>query len=156
MTSSSYYNHIEHLARTHKLVAHTDRDKHFFRGELEEFYMDLRNRVKFPAVIAESFELTWDEDAEFKQRETSFIIAANYKESKNWDNIHTAFDLCERIGDEFLRRLMENAANGTLCAAIVPMSAVPVLNEQHLYAGIRYTITVKSPFDTEPNSDVWQ
>ena len=83
MTSSSYYNHIEHLARTHKLVAHTDRDKHFFRGELEEFYMDLRNRVKFPAVIAESFELTWDEDAEFKQRETSFIIAANYKESKN-------------------------------------------------------------------------
>lgn len=156
MTSQQYYQYIEGLARSHRLVAHTPARKHFFRGELEEFYMDLRNRVKFPAVVAESFELSWDEDAEFKRRETSFIIAAAYNESKNWDNIHTAFDLCERIGDEFLRRMMEDAADGSLCAAIVPVSAVPVLNEQHLYAGIRYTITVKTPFDTEPDTDMWQ
>lgn len=156
MTSQDYYDYIEQLASANTLVKHHSREKHFFRGELEEFYMDLRNKVRFPAVIAESFELSWEEDAEFKNRETSFIIASEYKGAKNWDNINTAFDLCERIGDEFLRRIMYDADEGGLCAGIIPLSAVPVLNEQHLYAGIRYTIYLKTPFDTEVNPDMWE
>lgn len=155
MNVNDYYHYIEGLAARHSLVAHSPHKKHYFRGELEEFYMDLRNRVNFPAVVAESFELHWEDAGDFKVRETSFIIAADYKESKNWDAIARAMALCERIGDEFLARMMQDSTDGNLCAAIEPVSAVPLLNEQHLYAGIRYTINVKTPFATEANPDMW-
>ena len=118
-----YYQYIESLARSHRMVAHSDTEKHFFRGELEEFYMDLRNRVKFPAVIAESWEITFTQGS--KERETSFIIAAAYKESKNWQNIYAALDLCERIGDEFLRRILTD------------------------------TIRMSCPFNPDPDEDEW-
>ena len=142
MTSSQYYQYIESLARSHRMVAHSDTEKHFFRGELEEFYMDLRNRVKFPAVIAESWEITFTQGS--KERETSFIIAAAYKESKNWQNIYAALDLCERIADD-----------GGLCADVELMSAIPMVDEQHLYAGVRYTIRMSCPFNPDPDEDEW-
>ena len=153
MTSSQYYQYIESLARSHKMVRHSDTDKHFFRGELEEFYMDLRNKVKFPAVIAESWEITFQE--ENKKRETSFIIAAAYKESKNWDNIYAAIDLCERIGDEFLRHIIADVDEGKFCGDVELMSAIPMVDEQHLYAGVRYTIQMSCPFRPDPDDDAW-
>ncbi|MBQ3734339.1 MAG: hypothetical protein II859_10300 [Bacteroidales bacterium] len=153
MTSSQYYQYIEGLARSHKMVRHSDTDKHFFRGELEEFYMDLRNKVKFPAMIAESWEITFQE--ENKKRETSFIIAAAYKESKNWGNIYAAIDLCERIGDEFLRRIIADVDEGKFCGDVELMSAIPMVDEQHLYAGVRYTIQMSCPFRPDPDKDEW-
>lgn len=157
MNAETYYNYIENLSEKHTLVQHSPTgEKHFFRGELEEFFMDLRNKVTFPAIIAESFEIRYGGDeGDTKTRETSFIVAASYRESKNWDKINEKLELCERIGDEFLRRMMDDAENGGVCANFVPVSAVPMLNEQHLYAGIRYTIDVHSPFDSEPNPDMW-
>lgn len=156
MNAETYYHYIENLSERHTLVQHSPSgEKHFFRGELEEFFMDLRNKVSFPAIIAESFEIRYDSEEETKTRETSFIVATTYKESKNWSKINEALSLCERIGDEFLRRMMDDAENGGVCANFVPVSAVPMLNEQHLYAGIRYTIDVHSPFDSEPNPDMW-
>lgn len=149
----NYYQYIEQLATQHKLVAHSENEKHYFRGELEEFYMDLRNKVRFPAVVAESFELSFDN--QYKQRETSFIIVVAYKESKNWTQIYSAYDLCERIGDEFLRRMIDDASNGALCANVELLSATPLLDEQHLYAGIRYTIVLSTPFVSEPDPDEW-
>ncbi len=154
MTPGQYYNYIRELAGNHVLVGHTDEESHYFRGELEEFYTDLRNRVRFPAVIAESFELDYNTEGK-KTRETSFIVATNYKEAKNWQNIYAAMNLCERIGDEFLRRMAYDGDLDVICAKVEPVSAVPVLNEQHLYAGIRYTIRVVSPFDPDPDPEQW-
>ena len=153
MTSSQYYQYIESLARSHRMVAHSDTEKHFFRGELEEFYRDLRNKVKFPAVIAESWEITFQDET--KERETSFIIAAAYKESKNWGHIYAAIDLCERIGDEFLRRIIADVDDGKFCGDVELMSAIPMVDEQHLYAGVRYTIRMSCPFNPEPDEEEW-
>lgn len=154
MTSSQYYQYIESLARSHKMVRHSDTDKHFFRGELEEFYMDLRNKVKFPAVIAESWEITFQNET--KERETSFIIAVAYKESKNWGYIYAAIDLCERIGDEFLRRIIADVLLlQDICGDVELMSAIPMVDEQHLYAGVRYTIRMSCPFNPEPDEEEW-
>ena len=153
MTSSQYYQYIERLARSHRMVAHSDTEKHLFRGELEEFYMDLRNKVKFPAVIAESWEITFQDET--KERETSFIIAAAYKESKNWGHIYAAIDLCERIGDEFLRRIIADVDDGKFCGDVELMSAIPMVDEQHLYAGVRYTIRMSCPFNPEPDEEEW-
>lgn len=153
MTSAQYYQYIEYLAKSHVMVRHSDTEKHFFRGELEEFYMDLRNRVKFPAVIAESWEITFRQET--KVRETSFIIASAYSGSKNWDSIYFAMDLCERIGDEFLLRIISDTSDGSVCADVELMSAVPMLDEQHLYVGVRYTIRMSCPFNPDPDEEAW-
>lgn len=153
MTSAQYYQYIESLAASHKMVGHTAAEKHYFRGELEEFYTDLRNRAHFPAVVAESFEITFAEGN--KDRETSFIIAANYKESRNWQQIYAALDLCERIGDEFLRRIASDMEDGSMCGDVDFLAAIPMVNEQHLYAGIRYTIRIRHPFNMDPDEDEW-
>lgn len=159
MTQEQLYEYLEQLASSHVLVNHVPNsknagDKHFFRGELEEFYMDLRNRVNFPAVVAESFEVQFYDGK--KVRESSFIIAADYRESKDWDGIVSALRLCERIGDEFIRRIGYDDENGDLCGNIDFVSAVPILNEQRLYAGMRYTFTDGQDFDEEPNKDMWK
>ena len=153
MTSAQYYQYIESLASSHRMVAHSDTEKHYFRGELEEFYTDLRNRVRFPAVVAESFEISYHDGV--KERETSFIIAANYRESRNWPQIYAALDLCERIGDEFLRRMSADMEDGALCGSVEFLSAIPMVDEQHLYAGIRYTIRLTCPFIADPDEDEW-
>jgi len=153
MTVGQYYQYIESLAASHTAIGHSDSEKHFFRGELEEFYMDLRNRVKFPALIAESFEISFNGDV--KTRETSFIVACNYPESKNWQSIYGAMNLCEQIGDEVLRRMMTDASSGEICAELEVLSAVPVLDEQHLYAGMRYTIQISCEFDWDVDEQVW-
>jgi len=153
MTVGQYYQYMESMATNHKAIKHRDNKKHYFRGELEEFYMDLRNKVNFPALIAESFEISFDDEK--KTRETSFIVACDYKESKNWSKIYGATGTCESIGDEILRRMMTDSDNGDICANIEPISAVPLLNEQHLYAGMRYTIRVKCDFDWVVNVEEW-
>lgn len=157
MTQEQLYEYLEHLAENHELIKHVpsnSHEKHFFRGELEEFYMDLRNKVKFPALIAESFELRFDDGK--KTRESSFIIVAAYRESKNWNEIECALRLCERIGDEFIHRIGFDEENGNLCGNIEFISAVPVLNEQHLYVGIRYTYTDEQNFEEKPNEAMWK
>ncbi len=154
MTPENFYNYMQGLAQSHVLIGDTEEQPHFFRGELEEFYRDLRNRVHFPALIVESYELQFEDY--FKIREFSFIVAQNYEQSKAWDLVYEAFSLCERIGDEILRKIGSDADNGTLCGNLVPLSAVPLLNEQHLYAGIRYTVQISEEFEEEPNPEMWR
>lgn len=153
MTPEQYYTYIESLAEKHVQIQHSDTSKHFFRGELEEFYMDLRNKVRFPALIAESYELTYDESN--KTRETSFIVATNYQESKNWAQIYAATNLCENIGEDILRRMLSDEEGGEICAAISLVSATPLLNEMYLYAGVRFTISVNSVFDDDIDEGKW-
>ena len=154
MNAKEYYAYIESLAALHALVRHSGSAKHYFRGELEEFYTDLRNRVNFPAVIAEGFELSYTSGD--KTRETSFIVAAAYRGNQNWPAIYEALDLCERIGDEFLRRMVADGEEASvICANIEPLSAVTLLNEQHLYVGIRYTVRISEAFDETVDEEQW-
>lgn len=154
MTPEEFYEYIEELATKHLLINHSNNEKHYFRGELEEFYMDLRNRVNFPALIAESYEIPFENDA--KIRESSFIIAANYHEVKNWSEIYSAMSLCERIGDEVLRKMIDDGDNGNICGTVTPIIAIPIINEQHLYCGMRYTFRISSAFETDPDEDMWR
>jgi len=154
MTAEEYYSYIQHLAENHRMVNHSESKKHYFRGELEEFYADLRNRVNFPAVIAESFELSYADDN--KTRETSFIIANSYRGNQNWHNIYASMALCERIGDEFLRRMVSDAEDAaSFCANIEPLSAIPLLDEQHLYVGVRYTVRISNSFAIQVDETQW-
>jgi len=154
MTPEQYYSYLASLAEKHVQIQHSESSKHYFRGELEEFYMDLRNKVRFPALIAESYDLSYTDDGE-KTRETSFIVATNYSESKNWNQIYAATNLCENIGEDILRRMLADEEGGEICAAISLVSATPLLNEMYLYAGVRFTISVNSVFDDAVDAEKW-
>lgn len=143
MTPAHFYEYLESVAARIQEIGHSDTENHFFRGELEEFYRDLRNRVKFPAFIAESYELQYDNN--IKTRESSFIIAMNYKEAKNWVSVYSALDACEIIGDKIIEKITEDTDNGLLCANFLPISATPLINEQHLYVGLRFTFHMNEP-----------
>lgn len=154
MSPYQYYSYLESLAANHTDVNHSSTTPHYFRGELEEFYMDLRNKVSFPAVVAEGFEISFPDGD--KTRETSFIIANSYSEVKNWESIFSALSVCETIGDEFLRRMLHDEEDSdSFCVNVEPVSATPIINDQCLYVGMRYTIRLNESFSEDVDSSKW-
>jgi len=153
-TPANYYGYMKTLAERHDLIKHTENEKHFFRGELEEFYIGLKNKVNFPAMIAEGFTLNYGDNLQRKERESSFIIAEKYTEQKDYGDIDRAFNLCEIIGEEIIRRLLEDEEFND-CATFEAVSAVQIINEMEKYVGIRFTITANSPFFEDINPEMW-
>lgn len=155
-TPAQYYSYIKGLAQKHKLLKHTDSEKHYFRGELEEFYMSFRNDINFPCLIAENFTLEFvTEDGVCKKiRETPFIVAESYKEENDYNDIDIKQNNCEIIGDEILRRLKYDQRE--MCGYEFEYGeGIPVMNEANKYVGIRYTVSVKSVFDDDYNPENW-
>jgi hypothetical protein len=134
-----YYDLMEELAREHTEVQHTDDERHYFRRELEEFYMGLRNKVHFPAIIAEGYETSYQN--EIHHKETSFIVVQGYAERDDYSAIEEAFETCEVIGEDFLSRLVQGEAT-PVCLSITPLGAAQMINETEKYVGVRFTIDI--------------
>ena len=150
--SALYYAKMKTLAEQHRLLQHSENELHYFRGELEEFYVGLRNKVNFPAMVVEGYELNYSEDK--KQLETSFFIAQDYKEQNDYDEIDRAFDLCERIGESVAKRLMAEA-DDLNCQSVVLDNAVQMQHETEKYVGMRFNFTVIYPFCDSVGGDDW-
>jgi hypothetical protein len=148
--SKEYYQFMKQIAERYRLIAHSEQQAHFFRGELEEFYVGLRNRVNFPALVVEGFNLSYSDTV--KRRETSFIIAQSYTEQDDYDQLEEVFDLCERIGDEVVRYLGEYFSE---CARITNITAAQLENESEKYCALRYTFDIEMPFYQDLNADDW-
>ncbi len=158
MTSIQYYTILKQLAETHTDLQHTDNQPHYFRGELEEFYMGLRNHVNYPAMIAEGFTITLDTSdpsSIWKRRETSFIIVKDYEDDNDYDQIDVAFNVCESIGDDVMRKLLQLNEVQQCPSMISNVTCQQLQNETDKYVGLRYTFTLSEPFDDEPNEEKW-
>ena len=156
MTSAQYYTILKQLAETNVDLRHTSNEPHYFRGELEEFYMGLRNHVNYPAMIAEGFTITLDTSSSlWKHRETSFIIVKDYEDDSDYDQIDAAFNVCESIGDEVIRKLLQLNEVQQCPSMIGNVTCQQLQNETDKYVGIRYTYTISDPFDDEPDEDKW-
>ena len=157
MTGKAYYEMMRQLAVHHADIRHNDATPHYFRKELDEFYMGLRNNVNFPALIVEGFNLYYDTSPilQRKRRESSFIVVMNYDDDTDYEQIDDAFDYCEHIGDELLRKIITQTEEATCAFTVDDISAVQVQNETDRYVGIRYTLTYSSPFDTDADNDKW-
>jgi len=161
-TPQAFCNYMQKLATLHVDLAHTLEEPHYFRGELEEFYTGFRDRVNFPALIQEGSEIHFTTDQacnSFKERESSFMIVQSYENDSDYDAIYTAFDLCEQIGDEIIRRINADKYNSACMVIkdflIEDVTAIQIQNVRERYVGVRYSLAPKTPFGTEIDETKW-
>jgi hypothetical protein len=162
-TPQAFCDYMQKLASLHVALAHTPEQPHYFRGELEEFYTGLRDRVNFPALIQEGSEIRFTSDQalnSFKERDSSFMIVQDYENDNDYDAIYAAFDLCEKIGDEIIRRINHDKYNPDCMVIkdflIEDVSAIQIQNTRERYVGVRYTVSPKTPFCNEPDKNQWK
>jgi hypothetical protein len=153
----AFYAYLEMLAVKHKKLQHSEEEQHYFRGELQDFYEGFRNRVNFPSLVSESFELYYNnlESGVWKEREFSFIIINNYKENNDYSAIDTAVSMCEEIGEEIIRKILldfEDKYNCTLDYG----SGIVIENTEKKYIGIRFTLTFKNCFNENIDKSCWK
>jgi hypothetical protein len=148
-----FYSYMEQLAVNHKDIKHHEKEKHYFRGELEEFYMGFRNEVHFPALIAEGYEL--EHDKERKSREFSFIVVKDYNENNDYNSIDAANDMCEMITEDILRRIIFDIDEHNLNYIFEYGNGVQIQNEDKRYVGMRYTAVLKSCFNEDIDETKW-
>ena len=136
------------LAEKNRKIRHTAAERHFFRGELQEFFAKLRSDVHFPCLIQEGYDVSYGGSANnpVKRRSTSFIVADCYDQNKDYGEIQDKMDGCETLADEIFSRMLWDAENTDGC----PFHSIEVeaadgtflQNEQMRYVGYRITFTV--------------
>ena len=161
-TPEAFSLYLCELAMRHKCLSHSEREPRYFRGELEEFYVGFRDKVNFPALIQEGSEIRYtsdNADNAFKERDTSFMIVQNYSDDNDYDAIYQAFDLCEKIGDEIIRKINIDKYNPACMVVkdfhLDDVSAIHIQNVRERYVGVRYSFTTKTPFWNEINPNKW-
>jgi hypothetical protein len=162
-TPKAFGDYMQKLASLHIELAHTPEEPHYLRGELEEFYTGLRDRVNFPALVQEGSEIRFTSDQarnSFKERDSSFMIVQDYESDNDYDAIYAAFDFCEKIGDEIIRKINADKYEDSCMVVkdflIEDVSAVQIQNVRERYVGVRYTISPKTPFWHEPDPNAWK
>ena len=74
--------------------------------------------------------------------------------------MYEAFDLCERIGDEIIRRMnLDKYAAACMVVKefrLDEVTAIPIQNVRERYAGMRYTFTTSTPFWNEIDTRNWR
>lgn len=162
-TPEAFSRYLRQLAADHVCLADSETEPHFFRGELEEFYMGFRDRLNFPALVQEGSEIRFTTDAAqnaFKERESSFIIVQNYAEEGDYDAIYAAFDTCERIGDEIIRRMNLDKFEAECMVVkdfkLEDVTAIQLQNVKERYVGVRYSFVTRTPFWDEIDTRKWR
>ena len=145
-TIKDFYAFLKHEAETNEMIGAKEGEKHFFRGEINEFYTGLRNDCAFPAVIGEGFANDYDEEGNgiWKRRETAFAVVEGYEDTNDWDQIDDAYAVAETIGDDILSKLIDLYRDQRCIVTVKKMECGQVENQPEKWAGLRYQITISS------------
>lgn len=156
-------NYMAGLAALHTSLNHRPpKEKHFFRGELEEFYNKLRSDVKFPCMILEGSEIDYIGQTYnlAKVRHCAFMIVDNIEKMRDYEEIQVRMSKCEKIGEQIMGRIIQEAGKpetGSPFAQLVvsDMSAEYWHNEVQKYVAFRMKFTVKGRVQL-CGTDVWR
>lgn len=160
---SDLITYFETLATAHVSIKHTETEKHFFRFEIDEVLGGLnRSDVNFPMLILEGYSFDFTDnrsDNVIKNRQGAFVLLGKVQDSSDYNTLHEIWDDLEEIGDDILARIRYDKQQRDVAVVrdfkIENVMASLILNEIGNHAGIRYTFTISSPFDTEYDTDVW-
>ena len=158
LNANNFYSYMRQLATRHKGIGKDkpeENRKHFFIGELEDFYMGLRSVVLFPALVVEGFQINPSDDQETWYRESAFTVIFDYDDHDNYAQQTDCFSKSEDIGREILRRIAADGDESVCPIRINNIAGVQVLNESDRYAGIRFSFSINNANATEINEDVW-
>ena len=160
LNATNFYSYMREIASKHKLIGKDSEEKnrkHFFIGELEDFYKGLNSVVEFPALVVEGFKLNLsDEEQSTKYRESAFTVVFDYKDHDNYEQQTTCFSNSEDIGLEILRKMNEDACETICPIGISDISGVQIINTKDKYAGIRFSFTLFNANVTEINNLIWE
>ena len=137
-------------------------EKNFFRGELEDMYMSLKNKVEFPALALEgmSSEYIRKENGWWRQITVAYCVFDSYEETGDYDAIDSVMIQTDKDAAKILGELIDeyqvystedNRYNGDCdetgdslgTANYIGAETVEVVNSEQDYAGVRCTITVE-------------
>ena len=147
---------MRQLAAKHTSLHHTPEEKHFFRGELEEFWNQFRSVVNFPCLVTERsvIEYNGDENKMTKRRITSFMVVDTYDQHDDYDEIILKMSRCENIAEQVMGRMLTDEDSPFYRIETESMNGEYLQNEQDRYVG--YLIAFSS---IEPacliNNSVW-
>lgn len=152
-----FYAFMREMAEKHNDIKHVDnKDKHFFRGELEEFYVGLRSKVRFPALIVEGFELNYSDDSQtLKYRESAFTVAYSYQNEDDYDAITECYANSEITGEEILNKMKSAGLELQCQIRIENIHGVQIINETEKYAGVRFSFSLKKLHPATVNAEKW-
>lgn len=143
-----YTDYMRHLAMLHRELRHSPRERHFFRGELQEFWQQFRSDVRFPCLIVESSdnEYSTTGDTLTKRRNTSFIVADHYDQTADFDAIQMALTRCETIAEQLLGRMLRfEEGNPFVSIDTDSLQGHYLQNEADRYAGYRLSFSGITP-----------
>lgn len=152
------HSYFEDLAKKHERILHSSEKKHFFKGGLEEFFAGLRNKVKFPAVVFDGFELRYDgkDDDIQKEREFSFTICQQFETAGNVEQRTQAVSDCEKIGEEFIKKIIYDLDESSCGFLFSCASGILMENTNEKYVGIEFTCLLTSKFNTKLDQTIWE
>ena len=139
-----YTTYMRSLSTQHRALRHSATDKHFFRGELEEFWKQFRSDVCFPCLIVEGSDNEYSGAVEnlVKKRNTSFIVADRYDQHDDYNEIQLKMSRCEEIAEQIMGRILIDR-NDTPFQLVDVDSIIGqyLQNEANRYVGYRISFT---------------
>lgn len=139
-----YTTYMRTLAEKHRQLRHSKNNKHFFRGELQEFFENLRSVVKFPCMVLEGSEVdyTGQRPNVSKRRTTSFIIADSYDLVGDFGEMELKVSGCEKIAEQILGRMMTDKEKPFKKIEDESISGEYLANTAQKYVGYRVTFSL--------------
>ena len=151
-----FYAFMRGIAEPHADILHSNKEKHFFIGELEEFFMGLRSKVRFPALVVEGFELNYsDEKPIIKHRESAFTVIYAYTQKDDYNAITDCYSKSEIIGEEIINKIRQEGMDLPCQVRIENIHGLEIINENEKYAGVRFSFTLRKIHTTKINANKW-
>jgi hypothetical protein len=141
-----YKTYMGTLAAQHRELLDRPEERHYFFGELPDFFANLRSNVHFPALIAEGSEVeyTGNKGNVSKRRTTSFSVVDSYDQPGDVAEMVLKVSNCEKIGEQILGRMIADPDSEKPFRTIDIESVTGEYNanEANKYVGYRITLTL--------------
>lgn len=112
---SEFIGYIEELSRCHSEIQNgVDGRKHFIRLDTDELDNSIKQTLGFPVVCMDRYSanLSGQDSNRFKKRGITLMFLDYVSDVKNYDRIHTVWDNCESIADDFISRIYNDVTAG--------------------------------------------
>lgn len=113
---NDYITYFQNLAESHVDILHTDKEKHFFRMESTEILNGLTSEINWVAMILEAYDITYlskNTNNILKSHNGSFMILDKPNDSQDYDEIHSIWEKCEKIGTDIIIKMYNTRLNVT-------------------------------------------
>lgn len=161
MNNNNIEKYFEELACKHRLIAHSETRKRFFRLELEDILLDkLKTVAYYPFIALEriDFKFIGTPGQKGKRKTIAFDIV-DKAENQLPEKINAAYDRLEAIADDIITRIYSDTAKlaepfesfewNSIDAAQIPY------NDATRLIGIRVVFDVIVPFSCDVNLNNW-